>query len=190
MPSWAEKEFKKMLDVAVSYNRFGFMGPEFLTWVWFALETFDQPLHPEKRPDFLLELGGRLVLEKRQSNKSVETISIQTEDTTLAEGRIALKKGAKVTEMNLILRQGERRWQFCLKAESFHLTGFKTPENPFLENEKDFEAALLDRVYQIEVVYEVLDDLYRRFLKERLTPGWPHAKGMAIRGWVAAKIED
>jgi hypothetical protein len=179
-----------MLDVSVSYSRFRFLGSEFLTWLWFALDTMDQPFFAEKRPDLLLERGGKIVLEKRQANKAVETISIQGEDATLAEGRIALQKGAKVSEVNLILRQGDRRWQFSLKADSFHLTGLKTPENLFLENEKDFEAALLDRIYQVDVVYQILDDLYGRFLKERLTPGWPLSSGGAIRGWIGSKIED
>lgn len=178
----------KMIDISLSYSRFRFLGPEFLTWLWFALETMDQPFNRENQSDFFLEPGGKIVLEKRQSNKAVETISIQAEDTSMAEGRIALQKGAKVTEIHLVLRQGERRWQFCLKGDSFHLTGLKTPENPFLENEKDFEAALIDRVYQIDVVYQLLDDLFGRFLNERLTPGWPRAKGGAIREWINSKI--
>ena len=27
-----------MLDVAVAYNRFKFLGDEFLTWLWFIIE--------------------------------------------------------------------------------------------------------------------------------------------------------
>ena len=28
-----------MLDIAVAYNRYKFLGNEFLTWLWFMIET-------------------------------------------------------------------------------------------------------------------------------------------------------
>jgi len=38
-----------MLDVSVAYNRYKFLGHEFLTWLWFMIETDkDTLISPEE----------------------------------------------------------------------------------------------------------------------------------------------
>jgi hypothetical protein len=178
-----------MLDISLAYGRFRFLGAEFLTWLWFTLENENQPFEAAEMTDGFLELGNRMVLEKRQSNKNVETITIQGELAAHAEGHIALQKGAKVAEVNLVWRQGDRQWRFNLKGDSLHLTGLKTPESPLLETENDFEAAIIDRIFQIETVTRMIDHLFKRFIMERLTDGWPHTGEDAIRRWIDQKIQ-
>jgi len=60
-----------MLDVAVAYNRFKFLGDEFLTWLWFIIEN--DPKYLKKfSPDLLsLEIGNRIVLENRRSGVGI-----------------------------------------------------------------------------------------------------------------------
>jgi hypothetical protein len=54
-----------MLDVAVAYNRFKFLGDEFLTWLWFIIEQ-DPAILRSMDPDLTsFEIGNRIVLEKR-----------------------------------------------------------------------------------------------------------------------------
>jgi len=51
-----------MLDLAVAYNRYRFLGDEFLTWLWFLIET-DQNAFKAIDPDCsALEIGNRIVL--------------------------------------------------------------------------------------------------------------------------------
>ena len=73
-----------MLDVAVAYNRFKFLGDEFLTWLWFVI---DQDPSTLKRLDPELtsfEIGNRIVLKKRHK-KAVERITIKGEGADLDE---------------------------------------------------------------------------------------------------------
>ena len=108
-----------MLDVAVSYNRYKFLGHEFLTWLWFLMEK-DPSALKGLEPDLVsLEVGNRIVLENK-INGSVESITIEGDDAGLEEGILALRKGAVVTEMNLHYQSGELKWQFTLKGESFN----------------------------------------------------------------------
>ena len=64
-----------MLDIAVSYNRYRFVGFEFLTWLWYVLDS-DHALLEEIDPNLVsLDIGNRLVLENRKSD-TLETISV------------------------------------------------------------------------------------------------------------------
>ena len=116
-----------MLDVAVAYNRYRFLGDEFLTWLWFIIETQSDEIRNLDQDPFLLEIGNRMALENRRSN-AVETITIKGDDAGLEEGIMALKKGALITELNLVFRIAEQKWQFSIKGESLNISGLKTPE--------------------------------------------------------------
>ncbi|MGD8943942.1 MAG: hypothetical protein PVJ37_11805, partial [Desulfobacterales bacterium] len=100
-----------MLDIAVAYNRFKFLGEEFLTWLWFVMDQ-DPTILRKADPDLTsLEIGDRIVLEKRHK-KAVERITIKGENAGLEEAMLALQKGALVTELNLVYRSAEQKWQF------------------------------------------------------------------------------
>ena len=135
-----------MLDVAVAYNRYKFLGDEFLTWLWFAIDQ-DPMIFKDFDPDLtVLEIGNRIVLEKRKS-KSVERITIKGEDAHFDEGMLALKKGALVAELNLVYRAGEQKWQFTLKGESLNVSSLRTPKTTPPENPDDREGAILEKVF-------------------------------------------
>ena len=96
-----------MLDIATAYNKYGFLGNEFLTWIWYLVET-DQDitaLSGSKDP-VTFEIGNSISLENNLGDKSKEKITIKGDQAGLEEGTTALKKGAWVTDMNLICRMG------------------------------------------------------------------------------------
>ncbi len=81
-----------MLDVAIAYNRYRFLGNEFLTWLWYTLENHSSQLVEIDADLSALEIGNRMVLENRR-NEGLETITIKGDDAGLEEGLLALKKG-------------------------------------------------------------------------------------------------
>ena len=59
-----------MLDVAVAYSRYKFIGEEFLTWLWFTIDK-NQTLFKNFDPDFVaLEVGNRVPGNGGQSSCS------------------------------------------------------------------------------------------------------------------------
>ena len=77
-----------MLDVAVAYNRYKFLGEEFLTWLWYGIEK-DQNLFKNFDQGFVaLEVGNRIVFENRRK-ESAARITIQGEGAGLEEGVLA-----------------------------------------------------------------------------------------------------
>jgi hypothetical protein len=86
-----------MLDVSVSYNRYKFLGYEYLTWLWFVVETDQDRITNLEQGPVSMEIGNRMVLEKKKKDAR-ETITIKGDDAGLEEGMLALRKGALVAE--------------------------------------------------------------------------------------------
>ena len=108
-----------MLDIATAYNKYKFLGNEFLTWIWYLIETGENisDLLGVKE-DISLEIGNSIVLENRLGDKSKERITIKGDQAGLEEGSTALQKGAVVTQINLGLKLGQEQedaYRFTIK---------------------------------------------------------------------------
>ena len=172
-----------MLDVAIAYNRYRFLGNEFLTWLWYTLENRSAQLL-EIDPDLsTLEIGNRMVLENRRS-EGLETITIKGDDAGLEEGLLALKKGALVTEMNLIYRSGDNTWQFNLKGESLNISSFKTPETAVTQTKEDIEGAVLEKIFLYEKVILFIEGAFRHFVRLRIKKDWEKKMITQMKQWI------
>ena len=160
-----------MLDIAVAYNRYRFLGNEFLTWIWFAIENDEDTIRRCDADIQSLDVGNRMVLEHRWAN-GIETVAIKGDAAGLEEGLLALSKGAQVTEINLIYKSGSLQWQFSLKGESLSFSGLKLPETAAAEQSEDMEGIVLEKLYLYEKPFNFIDELYRLFIELRLSRQW------------------
>jgi hypothetical protein len=175
-----------MLDVAFAYKRFDFLGNEFLTWLWYAVETEADALRRIDPQMAALEIGNRLVLEN-QSHQTTETVTIRGDDAGMEEGILALRKGALVVEMNLIYRSGDERWDFSVKGENLNLTAIKVPETGRVETSEDIEAAAVEKVHLCQRPVALVQSLFTHFIHLRLENGWTGTVLPAFRRWMQAK---
>jgi hypothetical protein len=174
-----------MQDIAVAYNRYKFLGNEFLTWLWFIIETDQNRLH-QYDPDLLsLNIGNRMVLENTRNNAK-ETVTIKGQDADLEEGLLALKKGSVVTEIHLSYKAGDQHWQFNLKGESLNISNLKLPETGPVETPEDFEGAVIEKTYLIEKVIGLVNNLFSHFIKLRVSNEWRSQTVSRIRKWASA----
>lgn len=173
-----------MLDIAVAYNRYRFLGNEFLTWLWYMIENKQDELRPLDRELNSLEIGNRMVLENHNKNTN-EKITIKGDNAGLEEGRLALRKGALLTEMNLIYRSGEQKWQFNLKGESLNISGLKTPETARPETKDDIEGFVLEKIYLYDRVIQFIEKLFSLFVRLRLSDQW-NGSILQVKSWIAA----
>ena len=160
-----------MLDVSVAYNRYRFLGHEFLTWLWFVIETDPEALGKADPEMVSLSLGNRVVLENHRHNRE-EIITIRGAGAGLEEGLVSLKKGGKVTEINLVYCSAEYEWRFQLKGESLSISGLKTPRTGKVEKAEDLEGAVLERIYLVERIVDLVYNLYGMFINLRLSGEW------------------
>lgn len=176
-----------MLDVAVAYNRYKFLGDEFLTWLWCAIET-DQNLMKKFDPDFTaLEVGNRIVFENHRK-ESTERITIKGDDASLEEGVLALGKGAMVAELNIVYRSGELRWQFTLKGESMNISSLTIPPTGSPESAEDIEGVVLEKVFLYEKLVNFLENVFAHFVKLRVSNDWQSKEIPRIRKWLRSSL--
>jgi hypothetical protein len=172
-----------MLDIAVSYNRYRFLGKEFLTWLWYELETAPNrvvSIDPEIES---ADIGNRMVLENR-GPAGLEVVTIKGDDPGLEEGLTALKKGALVSELTLLFKAAEQHWRFSLKGESLHITGLKVPETGPVETEADMDGAILEKVFLVERAVLLMEGLFNRFIRIRISDRWMAETVPAIQKWI------
>ena len=172
-----------MLDVSVAYNRYKFLGHEFLTWLWYMIETDKQKLMDPAAELEDIFIGNRVVLENSSHNRD-EVITIKGDGAGLEEGVIALQKGAKVTEVNLVARSGENEWRFNIKGESLNIGNLKSPETGRVEQAEDVEGAVLEKIYLYEKAVNLTNHLYRLFIASRLSPEWEQGVVNNISRWI------
>lgn len=159
-----------MLDVSLTYYRYGFLGGEFLTWLWFYIVNTDQDKLFDNKNE-MLEIGNKIVLE-RKANDAVEKVTIKGKDAGLEEGIISLKKGAVVKELNLLYRKENKEWGFTVTGENLGLSNLKTPDIGFIESKKGVEGFVVEKIFLYDSLYLLIDSLYKKFIKLRVSDGW------------------
>jgi len=175
-----------MLDIAVAYNRYKFLGNEFLTWLWFMIES-DHGSFRQHDPDLVsLTVGNRLVLENTLNNAK-ETVTIRGDNASLEEGLVALAKGSLVTEIHLSYKSGSQNWEFSLKGESLNISNLKLPETGPVETPDDLEGVVLEKVYLIEKVIGLVNNLFSHFIHLRVSNAWQNQTVSRIRKWATSK---
>ena len=172
-----------MLDIAISYNRYKFIGYEFLTWLWFATETKSESLISLNPEMTHLNIGNRIVLENRV-HKASETITIKGDDADLKEGILALNKGALVIELQLIYQPDNHEWLFTIKGESLSYSNLKLPQTGPPESKEDIEGLVLEKAYLIEKLMTDMDKLYTEFIRFRLHSKWNETIVPEMKAWI------
>ena len=174
-----------MLDIAVAYNRYRFIGYEFLTWLWFAIERNPTLLQSPSGDSGSLSLGNRIVLENFTRDKT-ESITIKGDDPNFDAALLSLKNGALVTEINLVFKLNEQEWRFTLKGESFSITNLKTPQRGPVETLEDTEGAVLEQAFLLEQLLQYQDILFKTFIHLRVSKGWEQTFIPELKKWVSA----
>lgn len=175
-----------MLDIATAYNKYSFLGNEFLTWIWFLIEQ-DQDIAAiiESQEPVCLEVGNSIVLENNLGDKSKEKITIKGDKAGLEEGTTALKKGAFVTELNLLCKMGsEEEYKFTIKGESFNITGLKTPVGQTSKSEDELEGMILEKTFLLLKVTGVIDTLFLKYIEKRISDDWKTKGLQEINNWI------
>lgn len=172
-----------MLDVSVSYNRYKFLGHEFLTWLWFIIDTDQNYIQSLQEDIISLEMNNRIVLENSFNNLT-ENITIKGDDAGLEEAKLSLQKGGVVTECNFSLKIGDLEWKFNIKGESLNISSLKSPETGNIEKKEDIEGVVLEKFFLYEKVVTLLNTLYTRFIAIRLQNTWNEKTVPMLKNWI------
>jgi hypothetical protein len=172
-----------VLDISVAYNRYKFIGYEFLTWLWYVIEHDPSQLNRLIQETVNFTIGNRIMLQNAVHD-AVETITIKGDDAGLEEGVLALKKGALVTELHLRVAEQENEWQLTLKGESLNISNLRLPETGQVENKDDVEGAVLEKIFLYEKILGWLDAVFVFFIKSRISTEWNDGVVPHIKKWI------
>lgn len=178
-----------MLDIAVAYNRYRFLGNEFLTWLWYAIENDMEKIRQCDAEMVDLDVGNRMVLENKLANGK-ENITIKGDAAGLEEALLALRKGALITDLHLVYKSGSVEWQFAVKGESLSFSGLKLPETGPLEAGEEMEGIILEKLYLYEKPFHLLDGLYRQYIELRLSEKWTTQTVPSMKKWINASEKE
>lgn len=167
------------MDLIDLINSRAFLGSEFLMWLWFKAECFDGlfdiPNHDRVEVSFDDQLTLEAYLAETERNMFRGGAPAYS-----PEAKTALQEGKRVQAAKLRIVKEGREWTFKIKAESLGLTSVKIPSLLSKEEEEQF----YERMYLVEELEEILDELYKEFLGIRLSDAWNTTMLPAIQEWV------
>ena len=172
-----------MLDVAVSYNRYKYLGYEFLTWLWFSIDNDHQRFDQILPPSASLQIGNRIKIENHRNN-TLEMITIKGDEAGLEEGMLALRKGALVTELNFVYETKNIESQFNIRGESLNIGNLKFKIAGGVEEKDDPEEQVLEKAYLYGEVIRLVENLYNKFITLRVSTAWEKNTVHKIKNWI------
>ncbi|MDD3473740.1 MAG: hypothetical protein PHS86_13245 [Syntrophaceae bacterium] len=164
-----------------------FLGREFLTWLWFKSDQTGGIIEiPGKKPIQVIFLD-RMTLDLSDV-ETPQTVSIKGEYSELREGLAALREGKKIEEARISLKGDENEFTMVLKGTWLSFGSFKTPAIlPSDERDADLEAEgnFLEKISLVEEGMSLVDDLFKYFVKSRISEAWELAEVPSMKKWAA-----
>ncbi|MGE0143759.1 MAG: hypothetical protein AB7I19_13420 [Planctomycetota bacterium] len=162
---------------------FGFLGEEFLTWLWFRLETEGGDFDLGDGYQIGISLDDFLAFAPREDDETEHTLrkGIPSRSTG---ARAALRAGRRLQRAKLILALGERQWSFVLDAPTMGLRSVRLPDDD-PEAEGPGERSR-DRAANFLLLNELVRRVYREFLRVRLRPDYLKGAAEKQAAWMAS----
>jgi hypothetical protein len=167
-----------------------FLGPEFLTWLYFFLEE----------EGFELEIGTDVVRFSIGRRTVLTSLDAQTARVALTgpdlddSGELvtAVRRGALIDLLSLQIAISERVYEVALRSDG----GFSVKVPDLSSDGEDGQkkridaADLLDlRMMVLDDCERVMDDLFRRFVTRRLARAWHTEDLSSMRRVVASRLK-
>ena len=164
-----------------------FLGQEFLTWLWWKSEERGGSVELPEYGDISVVFEKHMLLEYGEGEYSEKLVctGLQAE---LKEARTGLLVGKKLEQARVQIIKDSYEWSFTLGAGLFEFRNVRLPKTAATEQgqgntDEEVEGLILERVYLFEELVRIINDLFRVFLKLRLSDSWaPEIK--RVREWV------
>jgi hypothetical protein len=172
----------------------GFIGREFLTWVWHLAETVPDGI------EFKLRSRGATHVElwvddrvafvsPGQSNQIITQRG--GEPSSSIESAASLASGKIVSELKLGVRLPSIVEFACnLHSKDLAPRGLRVvdllpqEESDDADSANDSDALFTHKLRHVELFVEIFDELFRRFVRERTAGDWESEGVTEIRGWI------
>lgn len=169
----------------MSNGSHGFLGEEFLTWLWFQEETQGGEFTLSRDRIVGISFDDLLVFAPRD-DEDVEQQLRKGIPSRSHVARTALRQGHGLAMARVTLAMDQRTWAVTLVGKTLELRSIRWPEDD--EDSMSSEARTEDRVSALWDLREIVAALYERFLRVRLAPGYQEGQGQAQAEWMARGV--
>ncbi|MBL8792509.1 MAG: hypothetical protein JNM56_01250 [Planctomycetia bacterium] len=145
-----------------------YLGNEFLLWLWYVLDNEEDTLKLPDQSEATVMFSRTLTLECPKAVSGSESIRCEVPNR-LPEARRAIQSGKLPRKAGLTILRHDLQYELTLQAENLGISGAKLPAS----EESDDRARLDERIDQLRQLIDVMDQLYRGFLRRRLGSDWP-----------------
>lgn len=163
-----------------------FLGQEFLTWLWYKSEERGGAIQLPGTEDVLVVFEKHMLLESGEG-ESHERLICKGLQTELQEARTGLLMGKKLEKARIYLAKGDYEWRLSLSATLFEFRNVSLPKTVSADDESSdplaWEAKVLERVGMSEEAIHTIDELFRMFLKIRISADWMYEKD-SLKAWI------
>jgi hypothetical protein len=157
----------------------GFLGREFLTWIWNSVDRAEGVIQLVTKQDVACSIVRAMQL-RCDFNLSGSVAVRGDGPAGMAEARQALRTGKQPTKLGMLLAAPSGEWSFTLDGAKLDVSGAALPAT----EERELAARLEARGESIADLAETIDQLFEAFLRLRLSADWP-AKLREMRYWAA-----
>lgn len=149
------------------------IGRDFMTWLWFKSHQ-QEGLIPINGRDYAIEFVRRIALESGEGD-TTETVVCSGMNFDLNEAKEALRQGKKIKEARLVIETDDGTvWEFGYKGDSFQFQSVKLPTTAEIAENETPEGRNLERLFVMTAMIDVMDELFKMYLRLRISPEWAH----------------
>ena len=161
-----------------------YLGREFLLWLWFQCETKGGLFDIASVRMVGVAFASMIELCSPDGRGK---ITVRGElPTRLPEAAVALKAGRWPTMARLIVARDEDTFEVTLQGETFDLSSVKVQSDSVHEGQEPREQNEA-RVGLLIELTQLIDGLFRSFLRERSRPDFVSTVMQQMRHWVATR---
>lgn len=179
-PSWFSP-LKGEVDGGVPIEEY--LGPDFMTWLWYQLEE-EQAEFDVNKEKVSLVLEEFLLLKNPFSGpqESMENTIKDGVPTLCPEASAALYCGKKLYQAKILAVIGENIWSFRFDGSKMSFSGIKLPS---IEEDHE-EDAIINRFEKVNELTDIMDSIFLKFLEDFLADDWDKVVDK-MKKWIKAK---
>ena len=164
----------------LSLNK-GFLGREFLTWLWYFSESQNHQIHIPSLGQFKFYIDDKIVLVS--SGGSVLESALKGGTPAYAQESVtALKSGKLIQEAKLVLQNADHLWSWTLRGDDMTLRGLRLPS----VQESDAFSHMQTRIRHLETLNQVMEYLFNHYLYIRSSSKFSESC-IQIQDWIRSK---
>jgi len=159
-----------------------FLGEEFLTWLWYRLDTIGGDFDVGEGRSVAVAIDDFLAFAPLDDDETEQTLRKGT-PTHSQEARAALRNGRRLRKAKLIVAEGPLQFGATLDGTTMCLSGVRLPADS-----EDCESARdrsVERAAAFSRLHDLVGHLYAAFLHDRLRPDYLRTGGESQALWMA-----